>query len=312
MKTLKDIGELVAIERVIKYLPKRADIVQGAGDDCAIIKPYADSPHDWLFTSDAVIQNIHFTRETSPAAIGHKAVGRVLSDLAAMGGDPRWALIDIVAPSETPVATLDALYQGAVKLSDHYNLAIVGGDMAQAAALEMHVFAVGCVPTGSALLRSNASPGDLLFVTGSLGGSIMEKHLSFEPRVNEGIWLRDWATALIDITDGLATDLGHLTTMSKTGARLNITEIPLSHAALNMDDKISPLDHALYDGEDFELLFTLPSKKEKAFLAAWRDSVPLPCSLIGRMTDKTGVIECVDKHENITLLKKTGYEHFSG
>ena len=311
MQTLKDIGELSAIERLLKYLPARSDIVTSAGDDCAVVKPFDNAPHDWLPTSDPVIEGIHFTNETPPAAIGHKAVGRGLSDIAAMGGQPMWALIDIGASPDTPVATIDGIYGGASQLAEEYALAVVGGDISQGPKLEIHVFAIGRVPAGSAVLRSGASSGDLLFVTGSLGGSLQGKHLAFQPRVREGAWLRGRATALIDISDGLASDLRHLSDMSGTGARLNTARIPLSPAACGMNDGRTPLDHSLYDGEDFELLLTIPPRNHETFISSWRQTFDLSCTLIGVLTPKKGIIECVDKDDRVTLLDKKGYEHFT-
>lgn len=338
MPTLKDIGEVSAIERLQKYLPAQADVVSGAGDDCAVVKTGENASYDWLLTSDPVIEGTHFTGETPPSAVGHKAVARVLSDLAAMGGEPKWALIDIVAPPETPISRLEECYSGASRLADKYGLALVGGDISRGNAFELHVFAIGRVPTGSALLRSGAEPDEAIYVTGSLGASSTGRHLSFEPRVSEGIWLREgsWATALIDVSDGLARDLGHLTDMSKTGAELYLSQIPVSQEALkinntitslkhayevdtlckvcpclkNNNNTISPLEHALYDGEDFELLFTVPRKKEKAFMSSWNNAFDLPCTLIGHITKRHGVIECVDENGKRTKLEKREYEHF--
>lgn len=313
MQTLKDIGELAAIERLRKYLPARPDIVQGAGDDCAVIKAGDSTPYDRLITSDPVIEGTHFTGETPAASIGHKAIGRVLSDLAAMGGEPDCALIDVVAPPETPVSRLEAIYEAASRLAHKYGLALVGGDLSRGQALELHVFAMGRVPAGSALLRSGAKPHDLICVTGSLGASKLGRHLSFEPRVAEGIWLREasWATALIDVSDGLARDLKHLADMSGTGAELHIARIPVSGEALRINDGISPLDHALYDGEDFELLFTVSREKEKTLLSSWNETFDVSCTLIGRITDKKGEIELVDKNGKRSKLEKREYEHFA-
>lgn len=338
MQTLKDIGEFTAIKRLCKYLLERSDVIQGAGDDCAVVRIDDNAPYDWLLTSDPVIEGTHFTGETLPAAIGHKAVGRVLSDIAAMGGEPEWALIDIVAPPETPISRLEECYGGASNLADKYGLALVGGDISRGQVLELHVFAIGRVPVGSALLRSGAKPGDLIYVTGSLGASRTGKHLSFEPRVSEGIWLREgsWPTALIDVSDGLARDLRHLTDMSETGAELYVPQIPVSREALRINNTItsiehayevdtlckvcpclkvnntiSPLEHALYDGEDFELLFTVPHEKEKAFMSTWSETFDLPCTLIGRITDRPGIIECVDENGKHTRLENKEYEHFA-
>jgi thiamine-monophosphate kinase len=307
MTTLGNIGELAAIKRITRFLPDRADIVCGVGDDCAVVRLRKDSPSDLLLTSDAVVEGTHFVKGTSPELIGHKAIGRVLSDLAAMGGEPQWVLIDLIAPRKTRVAVLDGIYRGATRLAQRHNLAIVGGDMAEGPVLELHVFAVGSVPKGRAILRSGAGIGDLVCVTGSLGGSRAKKHLTFEPRIKEGIFLRKWATSMIDISDGLATDLGHIAEMSGVGISLVEELIPLSAAAKKAAGKISAIDHALFDGEDFELLFTVPVSKRHAFLRSWKKNFKLNCSLIGVITPRKGVIEFADTKRR---LSRTAYQHF--
>lgn len=311
MKTLKDIGEFSAVERLIRRLPAGSDVVVGPGDDCAVLRASGETSHDWLLTSDPVIEGVHFDSKTPPEHIGHKAIGRILSDIGAMGGEPKWALLNVVAPRETPIDTLDAVYDGASRLAVKYGLSIVGGDLAQGPVLEIHAFGIGVAPTGSALLRSGASPGELIFVTGALGGSRLGKHISFEPRVREGLWLRDRATALIDISDGLAGDLRHLINRSGVGARIHAVRIPVSTAAFDMNDGISPLDHALYDGEDFEMLFTARPDGADDFISEWRRTFDVPCSLLGVITDRANTIECVDQAGNINVITRMSYEHFS-
>ena len=312
MTTLREIGELAAIERIAKRLPSRRDVVLGVGDDCAVVRPYADSAEDLVLTSDPVIEGTHFETGTPAAGVGHKALARVLSDLAAMGAEPRWGLLDIAAPADTAVQVLDDLYGGAMKLAAQHEFAIVGGDMAEGPALEIHAFGLGSVPKGKALLRSGARPGDVLFVTGELGGGIMGRHLAIEPRIKEGAWLREWATAMIDVSDGLASDVRHMTTQSRTGCDLNASAIPVSPAAEGMDDSRSPLEHALHDGEDFELLFTIPEGREDAFVAAWQKVFCLPCTRIGVMTGNVDLVQCVFPDGATFALEGTGYAHFKG
>jgi len=310
MRALKDIGELAAIRRVVKRLPRRTDVVVGAGDDCAVVKARGSRSHDLLLKSDPVIEGIHFKRGAPPAAVGHKALGRVLSDIAAMGGTPCWALLDMVAPSRTPVKVLDGIYAGAIRIAKRYGVAIVGGDMSQGPALEIHAFAVGQIPRGQAVLRSGARPGHVIFATGTLGGSLKEKHLSFEPRLAEGRFLRHWATSMIDISDGLASDLRHLVEASRAGAVLDATQVPVSIAAWRMKGRRSPLEHALFDGEDFELLFTIPQRKVEAFLTAWQKAFELSCTPMGFITARKGAIELVDANQKKTTLKASGFQHF--
>jgi thiamine-monophosphate kinase len=242
--------------------------------------------------------------------VGHKAIGRTLSDVAAMGGAPRWALVDLVLPADTQVETIEEVYAGANALAARFGLAIAGGDVTEGPALQIHTFTVGEAPAGAALLRSGASPGDVLFVTGELGGSAAGKHLSFEPRVREGQWLREWATAAIDVSDGVATDLRHVLGMSGAGARLNVSELPLSDAAKTATDGIRPLDHALFDGEDYELLFTASADRAVPMAEAWLRAFDVPCTSIGTMTEQVGVLECVDRDGSVSVIEKQAYEHF--
>jgi thiamine-monophosphate kinase len=312
METLRDIGELAAIERIGKMLPSHRDVVLGAGDDCAIVRPPVTGDWEWVLTADPVIEGTHFEPGTAPADVGHKAVGRVLSDIAAMGAEPCWALIDIAAPANTPVKTLDELYGGATALAGTYGMAIVGGDMAESPVLAVHVFGAGVVPSGKAVRRGGGRPGDLLFVTGFLGGSRLGKHLRIEPRVREGIWLRDWATAMIDVSDGLASDVRHLTTLSATGCEINAQAIPIAKAAREVTDGLPPLDHALHDGEDFELLFAIPEQTEEAFTTEWRATFNLHCTRIGLLTDQRDLVACRFANGESIALEGTGYAHFSG
>lgn len=313
MTTLHQLGEREVIRRLAKLAPGREDVRVGIGDDVAVVK-VEGSHKDFLLTSDSVIEGTHFFADAPPEQIGHKAIGRVLSDFAAMGGEPLWALIDVVANRGMPLDRLAGVYKGAAKLAGKYGLAIVGGDMAGGPELQLHVFGVGEIPKQSAVLRSGAQAGDTIYVTGSLGGSLQGKHLTFEPRLEEGLWLREsrWANAMIDISDGLATDLGHILEMSKAGAEILADAIPVSDAVRAMKDKRSPLEHALFDGEDFELLFTVSSEKQKVFESSWKDVFELPCTAIGRITDRPGGIMLADAAGKTKSLKDAGYEHFSG
>ncbi|MBT3191964.1 MAG: thiamine-monophosphate kinase [Verrucomicrobia bacterium] len=310
MQTLGDIGELAAIERITRGLPKGQKVIVGPGDDCAVVRPAENASEDLVLTSDPVVAGVHFDTDAAPEAVGHKAIGRALSDIAAMGGEPRWALVDVVAPASTPVSIVDGLYAGMGALASDRGLAIVGGDMAEGPVVEIHVFAIGAVPVGRALLRSGASLGDRLFATGALGGSRLGRHLRVEPRLEEGCFLRDWATAMIDISDGLASDLHHLTDMSKLGCDLNLDHIPISDAARRLEGEEAPLDHALYDGEDFELLFTVPQSRCEPFVAAWRAAFELPCADIGCMTSEPGIVRCLHEDGAESTLRRNGYAHF--
>jgi thiamine-monophosphate kinase len=310
--TLSDIGEIRLIARLARLLPSRPDVIAGVGDDCAVVRAGARDPFDLLLTSDPVIEGVHFGPDAAPAAIGHKALGRVLSDIAAMGGEPLWALVDVVAPARTPAARLEGIYRGAVALARRAGMALVGGDTSRGPVLELHVFGVGRVPRGRALLRSGARPGDILYVTGVLGGSRAGKHLRFAPRLAEGRWLGEgrWASALLDVSDGLATDLRRLAVASRVGIRLDAARVPVAPAARRLQDGRPALAHALGDGEDFELLFTVRRAKAAAFEPAWRRAFRLRCTRIGVVTDPREGIRLAGADGRLAPLRAHGYEHF--
>lgn len=308
MHTLAQLGERAVIARLQQRLGTRPDVRCGIGDDAAVVSTSAGE--ELVLTSDAVLQGRHFLASDAPAAIGHKAIGRVLSDLAAMGAAPRWALVNLQLPASTPMPWLEALYDGAGRLAATHGLAIIGGDTTEAAPPGLHVFAVGTVPAGTAALRSGARPGDVLCVSGSLGGSRAGRHLRFEPRVAQGLWLRGRIHAMIDLSDGLATDVGHLADQSAVGIELDADRIPCSPdlpADLPPDEA---LRRALGDGEDYELLFTLPAADAPALLTAWSQQWTLPCRIIGRVTAEPGCVFLVDRAGKRTPLTVSGFEHF--
>lgn len=306
---MRDIGELVTIDRMTRFLKTRSDVVCHAGDDCAVV---AVGGSELLLTSDSVIEGRHFEPGTPPEVIGHKIAARVLSDIAAMGGEPRWGLVNIEATANTSVEIVETISRQISETADRYGMAIVGGDLAEGSNLQVHAFAVGEIPVGQAVLRSGAEPGDLICVTGSLGASLASrKHLTFEPRIKEGQWLRRWATSMIDISDGLATDLRHIMDRSEVGAKIISSRIPLTAEAAIAEDGKSALEHALFDGEDYELLFTIPPDKQKLVLPKWIPSFDIPCSVIGIITNQVGLLECVDDRGVTTRITGAGFAHFS-
>lgn len=287
-----------------------AAVKTGIGDDCAVVEWPANHA-DIVLTSDPVIEGVHFASDAPPEHIGHKAVGRVLSDFAAMGAEPLWLLINLVATPETSVERLEVIYDGAHRLCRQFQCTIIGGDLARGPLLELHVFGVGTVPGGSAILRGGAQPGDALYVTGALGGSLAKKHLVFLPRIPEGRFLREnrWTTAMMDVSDGLAADLRRLASQSRVGAELELARIPVSEAARRSRDGRPPEAHALCDGEDFELLFTISPDRTEVFEKQWRASFDLPVTRIGRITAETGLLTVRDSG-GISPLTLDGYQHF--
>ncbi len=312
MTTLRDIGEREAIRRLARRLFPSVEEVVGIGDDCAVVRPEG-SERDWVLTSDPVIEGTHFTAETDKQRVGNKAVGRVLSDIAAMGAEPSWLLINVVAPQEMEFAELEKVYAGAAALALKYGVAVMGGDLAQGPVLELHVFGVGQVTRDTAILRSGASAGDLIYVTGALGGSLAGRHLDFDPRVNEGLWLREqgWPSAMIDVSDGLASDLKHIVQGSRVGAEIQSEKVPIAEAAHQAGGERSPIEHALYDGEDFELLFTLSPEKKDRFEAAWKEAFDLPCTCMGQINERIGTISLAKGKNSREIVLRGGFEHFA-
>lgn len=305
-----DLGERGLIRRLAGWVGRGRDVARGIGDDCAVVR-VKGSAWDWLLTTDPVIEGVHFLPATPGRRIGHKAAGRVISDIAAMGGEPLHILFDLVAPPATPVRRIEDIYRGATAVCARHGAAIVGGDVARGARLELHAFAVGRVERRRAVLRSGARPGDVIHVTGRLGGSILGRHLAFAPRVAEGRWLArgGWATAMMDVSDGLASDLRRILEESGTGAELDATQIPVSAAARRLHDGRSALDHAMGDGEDFELLFTVRAARAPAFARAWKRAFPaLAATAVGVVTEAKGGLTI--SQDGIRRPVGRGYEHF--
>jgi thiamine-monophosphate kinase len=307
-KTLGDLGEREVIRRLAKLVPSRDDVALGIGDDAAVVTTGRHGP-DLLITTDPLIAGIHFDAAARPQQIGHKAIGRTFSDIAAMGGEPLWTAVNLVAPAATGVAVVEGIYEGLSALADRYDVAVVGGDLAEGPVLEVHVFTVGQVGRGSAVTRAGARPGDVLFVTGELGGSRSGKHLDFEPRIAEGLWLREaeWATAMIDVTDGLATDLRHILEASGVGADIEWASLPVARALQGEADAVP---RAMTDGEDFELLFVVHPDRAAALESLWPESFETRCTRIGVITAEKGELFGVHESGARASCGARGFEHF--
>lgn len=307
---VRDLGERGLIRRLAARVGRGRDVARGIGDDCAVVR-VRGAAWDWLLTTDPVIEGVHFLPDTPGRRVGHKAAGRVISDIAAMGGEPLHVLFDLVAPPEAPVRRIEDIYRGATAVCARHGAAIIGGDIARGPRLELHAFAVGRVGRGRAVLRRGARPGDVIHVTGRLGGSILGRHLAFEPRVAAGRWIArgGWATSMMDVSDGLASDLRRILEESRVGADLDAARIPVSSAARRLRDGRRALDHALGDGEDFELLFTVSAARATAFTRAWRRAFPeLPATAIGTVTSAEGRLTL--RKDGNTGPAGRGYEHF--
>lgn len=309
-------NELELIARLTRSLPGNRSVVVGAGDDCAVLD--FDLPDRWLlFKTDAVVEGIHFTAAAPAEKVGHKALGRCLSDIAAMAGTPTAALVTLALPRDFDVAFVEALYSGMSALARRHDVAIVGGETTtNPERVLVSVALLGWMPRGQGVLRSGAAPGDAVFVTGDLGGSLAGKHLEFEPRLAEARWLAQHFPihALIDLSDGLAGDLRHILNASRVGAELLAPAIPISRAARRAA-KAHPgakpaLLAALTDGEDFELLFTVASRDAVPLLGAWKLEFPhLRLTCIGRITAQEGIT--IRDRQGVRPLTAHGYVHFA-
>jgi len=306
------LGEFELIARLTAGLTSRADIDLGVGDDCAIL----DLGNDQLLlaTCDSQVEGIHFTLRTStPEQIGRKALAINLSDIAAMGGVPRYALVSLILPPHLPVAVLDSIYAGLCLEAEQYATAIVGGNIASAGKsdqLTIDVTLLGTVERGHAIRRDEARVGDILCVTGSLGDSaaglhtllhpdpcypqqaqdfVQAIHRTPRPRIQEGRVLSQlgpqFVTAMLDISDGLSGDLGHLCERSHVGARVDLAHLPLSPEFHIVTEGAScdPFQWALHGGEDYELLFTVSPGKEGMVSKAVQSATGTLVTVIGSM-----------------------------
>ncbi|HTL54278.1 MAG TPA: thiamine-phosphate kinase [Candidatus Limnocylindrales bacterium] len=309
-------NEFELIARLTRSLPTNKSVVVGAGDDCAVLDTgVADKL--LLLKTDAVVQGIHFDTEIAPERIGHKALGRCLSDIAAMAGTPSAAVVTIGLPREFDARTVEGIYAGISALARRHEVAIVGGETTtNPERIFVSIAVLGWVPRGKAVLRSGAEAGDAIFVTGELGGSLAGKHLDFEPRLAEARWLaKNFSLhAMIDLSDGLAGDLLHILKASRVGAELLATAIPISREARKAAKSESapklPLQAALTDGEDFELLFTVASRDAVPVLDAWKEQFPrLQLTCIGKITANEGIT--IRDKQGVRPLTSHGYVHFS-
>ena len=308
--------EFDLIKRLKPTLPTHDSVVAGAGDDCAVLD--LGLPHHLvLFKTDAVVEGVHFTAEASPEKIGHKALGRCLSDIAAMAGTPTHALVTLALPDKFDPARIEAIYAGMNALARKHGVAIVGGETTtNPERLLLSIALLGTVPRSRQVLRSGAKAGDAIFVTGALGGSLSGRHLDFEPRLAEARWLAERFTvhAMMDLSDGLAGDLRHILEASGVGAELLASAIPISRAAKLQSRAESsakpPLLAALTDGEDFELLFTLASRAAVPLLDAWKAQFPdVKLSCVGKITSQSGLR--VSDARGLREFNLSGYEHFA-
>jgi len=313
------VGEKSLIERIQRQVRLGASIITGIGDDCAVLRMPAG--HQLLVTTDFTLENVHFRREWHPPeVVGWRCLIRGLSDIAAMGGEPRAAFLSMALDRGIPQKWVNRFLAGLLEAADEFRVPLAGGDTAQSAGgIQADIVVVGSVPKGTAVLRSGARPGDQIYVTGELGGSAAaiarmregkvraadyERHFHPVARVDVGRWLRqrDLASAMIDVSDGLSTDLEHICEESGVGAEIEVAAIP--RARVGRPAQQVGFDLALHGGEDYELLFT-SAKRIPAKAAGVR------VTRIGQITRKSGMA-LVGEGGLRRRLEARGWEHFTG
>jgi thiamine-monophosphate kinase len=295
---------------------KKGILSLGIGDDCAILRPRRNQ--EVVVTTDLSLENVHFHRQWHPPeSVGHRCLARGLSDLAAMGARPEAAFLSLALPEELTGEWVERFFNGLMGLAERCQVPLAGGDTAKAPMVIADIVLVGGVPKGEALLRSGARVGDVLYVTGALGGSAAEllaleqqpakfsgaspaghPHLYPEPRLPAGCKVRRLATAAIDVSDGLSTDLAHLCEESGLAAEIDAGALPV--------DARATLEQALHGGEDYELLFTASPK------------ILIPNKLGGVSVHPIGRMKKRGKGPQVTLerdgvrteLVAAGWEHF--
>jgi thiamine-monophosphate kinase len=308
--------EKLLIQRIRRAAGRQANRAgRGIGDDCAVLGILAG--REALVTTDFSLEDVHFRREWHPPdSVGHRCLARGLSDIAAMGGVPQAAFLSLALPDDLSQSWVDGFLRGLLKLANRYSVQLAGGDTAQSPdGILADIVVLGSVPKGEAILRSGARPGDFLYVTGTLGSSVATlnqlrdgkklrakshpKHFYPEPRIAIGRFLREkkLASAMIDISDGLSTDLAHICEESKSGAVVYAEALP---AAAGKDG----LTLALHGGDEYELLFTArPNRRIPQQIAG------VPVSLIGEIL--SGKIMTLATADGKTQpLKPAGWEHF--
>lgn len=315
-------GEFALIERIRARARRRDDVVLGIGDDAAVLAP---APGQQLVvTSDTLVAGVHFPEETAPADLGWKALAVNLSDLAAMAATPAWCTLALTLPDAND-AWLDAFLDGFLELADQHDVSLVGGDTTRGP-LSITVTALGQVPAGEALRRDGARAGDDVWVTGTIGdaaGALAQwrargpasAKLRWRldrptPRIEAGLALRGLASAGIDLSDGLAADLGHVLAASGVGARLELGRLPTSRTLADHFAESRRWELQLSGGDDYELCFTAPAARafeiEQALAA-----LDLPATVVGQVEAEPGLRFGTPDGDAYTPAA-AGYQHFSG
>ncbi|XRY11111.1 thiamine-phosphate kinase [Franconibacter pulveris 601] len=319
-------GEFSLIARYFdRVRTARLDVETGIGDDCALLN--VPEKQTLAISTDTLVSGIHFLPDIDPRDLGYKALAVNLSDLAAMGATPAWLTLALTLP-EVDEAWLAAFSDSLFEQLSYYEMQLIGGDTTRGP-LSMTLGIHGLVPLGRALKRAGARPGDWIYVTGTPGDSaaglailqnqlqvsdaqcadyLVQRHLRPTPRVLQGQALRDRASAAIDLSDGLISDLGHILKASDCGARVELNDLPLSEQLRSVTTLEQAQRWALSGGEDYELCFTVPELNRGALdVALGHLGVPFTC--IGQVMPPSEGMQFVRDGEPVTLNWK-GYDHF--
>lgn len=332
-----ELTEIELVRAIRKVLSGQAPgVVIGVGDDAAVVDP---RPYPGVLTTDMLVEGVHFEiGATSPHDLGHKAVTVNVSDIAAMGGSPRFGLASLAVSSRLEASWVMELYGGMRQAADDYGMTLVGGDTSRGDKAVLSVAVIGEVGAGRAVTRAGAQPGDALVVTGSLGGaagglwvaraqhesqsealssewgrSLVAMHERPIARVGEGQALAAVrATSMMDLSDGLALDLARLCEESGCGARVRLDAIPLSPGLEDLQKlgDVEPLDLALHGGEDYELLATMPRESVKSTSDTLRERFGTALTEIGEITTGREVVAVSDDGTEDPLEPK-GWDHFA-
>jgi thiamine-monophosphate kinase len=322
-------SEKELIERVARNLPSQvgAGVRVGIGDDAAVIRPRAGV--EWVLTTDAFLENVHFLlRIHPPEAVGYKALARATSDLAAMGARPRYFLLSLALPPSCTGKWFDRFLKGMSRAARAFGLVLAGGDTTINPEAAINLTVIGEVVPGRTVLRSGARPGDMICVSGTLGEAelgllllrqvlpvgrkwrgLLQKHLYPEPQLALGAWLarNGKATAMIDTSDGLSTDLANLCKASGVGAKLWAGKIPKVVLPSGLQKLgLDPLRLALDGGEDYELLFTVPRRQARHLPCAVRG---VPITVIGEVTRSKRIL-LIDDAGRMKTLPAQGWDPF--
>lgn len=315
-----NIGEIELIKRIAKKTKLFSkDIIKGIGDDTAVLK--FNKKHFLLLTTDTIVENDHFTLKWfKPEQIGSKAVESNISDIAAMGGFPKYALISLTLPKNTNTDFFNKLYNGISNSANKHKISIIGGNLSSGNKISISISLIGFVEKKNLCLRSNAKVNDLILVTGNLGssraglellkankkGSSIDYYLNPKSRLKIGRLLSKYANAMEDVSDGLASEVINICNASKTGAIIYKDLVPLSKTTIIDAKKVKKdlYNYALYGGEDFELVFTI---NENTLKKLNKIKNKLKFTVVGKILPKKEGIYLFDKGKK---KLKYGYEHF--